>query len=314
MWCLVQSLQRWGEPWGTPRSARTAQGRVAPGRRRPRVRPPPLVSGLLCAGDEVDGILDGREVGDLFVGDANFELLLGERDDRHHRQRVDVEVVGERIVQLHGNRGQAGLFVDDVSETAEELLLAVGHVLLHSGSGCGTSGNHRAASRGRRSQGTTTTWAAYARPAPKPICRAISPLRACPSRTRRSVARGIEAAEVLPVSAMSRAMTTLSGSFSCLASWSMMRMFAWWGMNTSISSGEMPAASIARAATFAISKLAHLNTVGPFWRSVGHDMSEPSWKVSQLCVARMASAWEPSDPQIVGPIPGDDDGPTTRSE
>src|SRR5690625_7770669 len=81
----------------------------------------------------------------------------------------------------------------------------------------------------------------------------------------------MDAAEVLPVWAMSRAITTDSGSFSCLASWSMMRMLAWCGMNTSMSAGVRPAASIALAPTLAISKLAHLNTVGPFCRKVGQE-------------------------------------------
>ena len=83
-------------PWdgaGVTRAAagaRTPYGRGA--RRDQRLRP-----GL---DDEVDGVADGLEVLDLFVGDLDVELLLGVDDDRHHRDRVDVEVVGERLVQL----------------------------------------------------------------------------------------------------------------------------------------------------------------------------------------------------------------------
>jgi hypothetical protein len=45
--------------------------------------------------DEGDGVAHGLEVLDLVVGDGDAELLLGIDDDRHHRDRVDVEVVRE---------------------------------------------------------------------------------------------------------------------------------------------------------------------------------------------------------------------------
>ena len=59
--------------------------------------------------------------------EADAEPLLGVDDDRHHRQGVDVEVLGEVLVHLHGVDRQAGLLVDDLGETAEDLLLAAGH-------------------------------------------------------------------------------------------------------------------------------------------------------------------------------------------
>ena len=62
--------------------------------------------------------------------------------------------------------------------------------------------------------------------APKAIRRAVSPLLAVPSSTIRARARGIEAAEVLPCSAMSRAIWTRAGSFIERAIASMMRMLA----------------------------------------------------------------------------------------
>src|SRR6478736_7812212 len=59
----------------------------------------PDASGLGAA-DEGDGVADGLEVLDLAVRDAHAELLLGVDDDRHHREGVDVEVLGEGLVHL----------------------------------------------------------------------------------------------------------------------------------------------------------------------------------------------------------------------
>ncbi len=112
---------------------------------------------------------------------------------------------------------------------------------------------------------------------------------------------------------MSRPMTTESDRPMRLASMSMIRMFAWCGRNTSMSSGWRPAASMAAVAALAISKLAHLKTVGPFWRRVGHEVSVPSFTLSQEWVMFTASACEPSDPHTVGPIPGVSDGPMTAA-
>src|SRR5690606_16936702 len=81
----------------------------------------------LGAGDEAHGVADGREVLDLVVGDAHGELLLGERDDRHHRQRVDVEVVGEGLVELDGDGLEARLLADDLGQSLEDLALGVRH-------------------------------------------------------------------------------------------------------------------------------------------------------------------------------------------
>src|SRR5690606_32900065 len=50
--------------------------------------------------DEVDGVANGLEVLDLFVGDLDVELLFSVDDDRHHRDGVDVEVVREGLVEL----------------------------------------------------------------------------------------------------------------------------------------------------------------------------------------------------------------------
>jgi hypothetical protein len=48
--------------------------------------------------------------------------LLGVDDDRHHRQRVDVEVVGEDLSRSTSAGVDAGLLVDDLGEALEDLL------------------------------------------------------------------------------------------------------------------------------------------------------------------------------------------------
>ena len=82
----------------------------------------------LRALNEGDRVADGLEVLDLVVGDANAETLLGVDDNRHHRQRVDVEVVGEGLVELDLSGVDAGLFVDDFSQSFEDFLLSACHV------------------------------------------------------------------------------------------------------------------------------------------------------------------------------------------
>src|SRR5665811_2274996 len=80
----------------------------------------------LRAGDEAHGVADRLEVLDLVVRDADAELLLGIDDDRHHRERVDVEVVGEGLVELHRGGVKTRLFIDDLGETFEDCLLGEG--------------------------------------------------------------------------------------------------------------------------------------------------------------------------------------------
>ena len=60
----------------------------------------------LRVADAIDGVADGLEVLDLVVRDANAEALLHVDDDLHHVERVDLEVVGERLVGFDvGDRG-----------------------------------------------------------------------------------------------------------------------------------------------------------------------------------------------------------------
>src|SRR3954447_20875037 len=89
----------------------------------PRHRRSPGVgwSAVLAALDEGDGVAHGLEVLDLVVGDLDVELLLGGHDDLDHGQRVDVEVVDERLVELDVVGGNAGDLVDDVSEVGADL-------------------------------------------------------------------------------------------------------------------------------------------------------------------------------------------------
>src|SRR4051794_29748141 len=79
-------------------------------------------SAVLGALDEGDGVADGLEVLDLVVGDLDVELLLGGDDDLDHGQRVDVEVLDERLVELDVVGGNAGDLVDDVGEVRADLL------------------------------------------------------------------------------------------------------------------------------------------------------------------------------------------------
>src|SRR5699024_8734728 len=82
---------------------------------------------VLSALDVLDGVADGGEVLDLFVGDADVELLLGVDHDGHHRDGVDVEVVGEGLVELDVLGGDTGLLVHDLGEALEDLVLGVCH-------------------------------------------------------------------------------------------------------------------------------------------------------------------------------------------
>src|SRR5205823_3305630 len=124
-------------------------------------------SAVLGALDEGDGVADGLEVLDLVVGDLDVELLLGGHDDLDHGQRVDVEVVDEGLVELDVVGGDAGDLVDDLGEVSANFLGGshAGELLWSVGSFRGSCACVRARCA-RMSQGTRTTWAAYASPAP----------------------------------------------------------------------------------------------------------------------------------------------------
>src|SRR6478609_4063935 len=71
--------------------------------------------------DERDGVADGLEVLHLVVGDRDAELLLGGDDHLDHGQGVHVEVVDERLVELHVVGVDAGDLVDDLGEVGADL-------------------------------------------------------------------------------------------------------------------------------------------------------------------------------------------------
>src|SRR5690625_4568723 len=87
----------------------------------------PSTSGALGALDVGDGVSDGLQVLDVIVGDRDAELLFGGDDHLDHRQRVDVEVVGERLVECDVVGGYAGDLVDDLGEVGADFL-GGGHV------------------------------------------------------------------------------------------------------------------------------------------------------------------------------------------
>src|SRR5687767_7601154 len=124
--------------------------------------------------DERDRVADRLEVLHLVVGDGHTELLLGGHDDLDHGQRVDVEVVDERLVELDVVSGDTGDLVDDVGEVGADLFSG-GHAYFSPLLG------EPVANLVRVGQGTVTTWAAYARPAPNAMSSAVSPLLASPS-------------------------------------------------------------------------------------------------------------------------------------
>src|SRR6478752_8948532 len=147
-----------------PRSEGYRRVRTAGGHAYSRVCLPVRFGSALRLGDEADRVVDGVEVLDLVVRDLHAELLLGVDDDGHHRQRVDVEVVGEGLVRLHVSGVDAGLLVHDLGETREDLLLACGHVapaplLVRSVRWWDSCPRGRAGSTVGR-QGRVTTWAA----------------------------------------------------------------------------------------------------------------------------------------------------------
>src|SRR4051794_28608825 len=104
-----------------------ARGEVVRLGRRPGAGRRPEASGLRAV-DVRDGVTHGLEVLDLAVGDAHAELLLGVDDDRHHREGVDVEVLGEGLVHLDGRGVESGLLVDDLGKTLKDLLLGLSHL------------------------------------------------------------------------------------------------------------------------------------------------------------------------------------------
>src|SRR4051794_23860045 len=67
--------------------------------------------------DERDGVADGLEVLDLVVRDLHAEPLLGGHDDLDHGERVDVQVLGERLVLGDVLGVDSGDLLEDLAQT-----------------------------------------------------------------------------------------------------------------------------------------------------------------------------------------------------
>src|SRR3954447_26094033 len=237
--------------------------------------------------DVTHRVADRLQSVDRRVGDRDAELVLGSRGDLHHRQRVDVEVVAERLLRGDAVGRDAGDLLHDLGEAGEDVLL--GHVLLLQLT-CWVDVD----------QQTSTTWPAQVRPAPKASNSARSPATTRPSSRSRPSASGTEAADVLPVSVMSSA-TTASGAPSRRATASMIRRLAWCGTNAARSAGAIPAAVQAARATSASDVVAQRNTAGPSRRSL------PPTGMS------ISPARAPSLPHTTGPMPVVSPAPTTAA-
>jgi hypothetical protein len=66
--------------------------------------------------DVGDGVAHGLDVGELVVGDGHAELVLDGGGDLDHRQGVDVQVVGERLLRGGVAGGHPGHLLQDLAE------------------------------------------------------------------------------------------------------------------------------------------------------------------------------------------------------
>ncbi len=128
------------------------------------------------------------------------------------------------------------------------------------------------------------------------------------------MASGIDAAEVLPVVGDVAGDRDASGSASCLAMASMIRMLAWCGMNASRWSTPSPAASSAFWATGDISpdRPPEDGTGLPSAARATRRARASRYSIHEDLLT-IASHWAPSEPQTVGPIAGVSLGPTTTA-
>ena len=77
--------------------------------------------------------------GQILVGDLHAVLVLGLNRDLHHRQRVDVQVVDERLLRGDLGRLDTGDLFDDLGETGDDFLLTGAHCEAPFLIGCATS-------------------------------------------------------------------------------------------------------------------------------------------------------------------------------
>src|SRR6201999_470479 len=77
---------------------------------------------LLDVGDDVT---DGAQAGEVLVRDLHAVLVLGLHSDLNHRQRVDVQVVDERLLRGDLRGLDTGDLFDDLADTGDDFLLDV---------------------------------------------------------------------------------------------------------------------------------------------------------------------------------------------
>src|SRR4030095_5086047 len=89
--------------------------RVASGSWREKLR---IASGSGVLQDVGDSVSHGLEVLHLIVWDLYAELLLGRYDDLDHGERVDIEVLGERLLLGHVIGVDPGDLFEDLGEAS----------------------------------------------------------------------------------------------------------------------------------------------------------------------------------------------------
>src|SRR6201999_3161333 len=82
---------------------------------------------LLDVGDDVT---DGAQPGEVLIGDLHAVLVFGLDGDLDHRQRVDVQVVDERLLRGDLGRLDTGDLFDDLGNTGDDFFLANRHSLI----------------------------------------------------------------------------------------------------------------------------------------------------------------------------------------
>src|SRR5918993_2953296 len=77
---------------------------------------------LLVLLDVADRVADGLDVAQLVVGDRDAELVLDRGGDLDHRQRVDVQVIGEGLLRGGVGGRHTGDLLQDLGQTGLDLL------------------------------------------------------------------------------------------------------------------------------------------------------------------------------------------------
>src|SRR5690606_37602436 len=227
-----------------------------------------------AGGAERAGEVRVEHVGEVVVGHAQDEAVAGDArvgDEDLDRAELGLDL-GERVVDLGGVAHVAG-DAEQARVVGWGGAVGDGHLVARVGEGAGggepdapvAAGDEDDASVGGGHGCHLMTAEAQVMPAPKPTSRTRSPGSMRPSSAAAAIASGIEAEEVLPV--RSSTVTAFSvGMPSLSQAESMMRMFAWWGMTTAMSSAVMPARSSAARPEATITRTARRNTSRPSMR------------------------------------------------